>query len=222
LLAIATVSAQKYKNIIVKAGTNILDYFPASERYRYSEFRDGTVFLRNNIFTSVKLNYNILSGEMEFISPASDTVSIGDPKNIKYVIFEKDTFVYDGGYLELIYQSPDLNIALKDYVKFMGIEKHGAYGTTSSTTSITTYKSLLSEGEAYSLTQKEDINLKRTAEYYISTDGGINHMLMTKFQIKKLYPGHKKEINMFFKKEITGLTDPVYLEQTVTFIRSLK
>ena len=74
--------AQKKTVVIVKAGTKITDYFSAPERYLYPEFMEGTCSLTNGQITLGLFNYNLLSGEMNFVK-AKDTLAISNKAQVK-------------------------------------------------------------------------------------------------------------------------------------------
>ena len=65
-----SLSAQKYEPVVVKAGTKILDYFPFQERYRFPAFTPGQITFKNGNVSTIKLNYNLLMDNMEFIQSA--------------------------------------------------------------------------------------------------------------------------------------------------------
>ena len=70
-----------------------MEAIPVNEIYLNAEFRMGTVALRNGTSANVKVSYNSVFGEMQFIDPKKgDTISLAEEKNIKFVAIEIDTF----------------------------------------------------------------------------------------------------------------------------------
>src|ERR1035437_6392454 len=71
-----SLSAQKYEPVVVKAGTKILDYFPFQERYRFPAFTPGQITFKNGNVSTIKLNYNLLMDNMEFIQSADTLIFV--------------------------------------------------------------------------------------------------------------------------------------------------
>src|SRR5258705_3143099 len=92
------VVAQSRKSFSVNPGKKIVEEIPITDIYRYAEFKMGEVSLKNGTAANVKLNYNSVFGEMQYIDPKNgDTLSLAEEKNIKFIAVEKDTFYFDEG-----------------------------------------------------------------------------------------------------------------------------
>ena len=207
------------KIIIVKAGTKVIDYFPPSVRYRYPSFVPGQIILKNGTAKEMKLNYSILTGEIEFIR-SSDTLSIANSrkKEIKYVALP-DTFYYDRGFIEII-SGGKIMLGLRHYIRFKDILKKGAYGTTSRGVSIDTYSTMASNGISYSLVPNEDLELEDTREYYIYTeDAGFT--LFTRKNALHLFPGRENDIKNYIKSEKVNFNSADELIRFTNFLRSI-
>ncbi|HET6722390.1 MAG TPA: hypothetical protein VFH07_06545, partial [Chitinophagaceae bacterium] len=91
------------------------------------EFRLGTVALKNGTSAFVKLNYNSVFGEMQFINPQKgDTIFIAEEKNVKFVAIEKDTFYFDEAWLQVIDSDSTVKVAKKKLLEMTNKEKLGA------------------------------------------------------------------------------------------------
>lgn len=211
-------SAQKYKTIVVLAGTKMEDYFPVDQRYRYAEFIDGQVVFKNGTFSNVRLDYNYLTGEMAFIQ-AKDTLIIAKKKEVLYVV-AKDTFFYDNGYIELI-SAGELRVGLKQYIKIKDILKKGAYGTTNRNSSIDTYKSLWANNNSYSLIPNEDIEVQMTLEYYLS-DSSSGFIPFNRKSAIQLFPQNEDNLKTYIKSNKVDFESRADLLKFADYLRSLK
>ena len=189
--------SQKYEPVTVKAGMKVVDCFPFNERYRYMKFLSGRIQLINGVSADKMLNYDFLTGEIEFLK-GKDTLAITNGKDIRHLVIEADTFYfYRGMYLELI-EGGALKIALRQYIKLKETQKKDSYGTASSGSATTSYGSLPVGGDFHMLVANEDMVFQRTLEYYISDpDGGFD--LYNKKNVLHLYPQHEKAIKDFLK-----------------------
>lgn len=196
LLLSVCLSAQKNKIITVKAGTRVLDYFPVQERYRYPQFLDGQILFTNGVVSSNRLNYNFLLNEMEFIK-SPDTLIIVKKKDIRHIVVEQDTFIYNNGYLELIH-SGYVKVYLKQYIKMKDIVKIGAFGMPNRGSSIDSYNSMSLDGNFYELIPTEDIVFQKTLEYYIATPSS-GFVDFRKKNVIQLFPQKADEIQIYLK-----------------------
>lgn len=104
-----------------------MEAIPITEIYTNAEFRLCTIALKNGTSAFVKVNYNSVLGEMQFINPQKgDTISLAEEKNIKFVAIEKDTFYFDGAWLQMIDSDSTVKIAKKKSLEMINKEKLGA------------------------------------------------------------------------------------------------
>jgi len=193
------------------------DYFPLSERYRYPEFINGQVVLKNGRSTNLRLNYNYMTGEVEFIQ-AKDTLSISKKKDILYVVAQ-DTFVYYNGYKEVI-SGGEIKVGLKQYIKIKDVLEKGAFGTTNRAASIDTYKSIWADGNTYDLVPNQDIEVQMTLEYYISKSS-CDFILFNKKNVKQLFPQRADEIKAYIKSNKLDFESRDDLLRFADYLRSL-
>jgi hypothetical protein len=212
-----TLSAQDYKTIRVKSGTSVVDYFPLKDRYRYKEFVPGQVLFKSGKSNNLKLNYNYLFGEIEFIQ-AADTLYISKKKDIKFVVAQ-DTFFYDNGYIEVI-SGGHIRVGLKQYLKIKDVLKQGALGTTNRGSSIDTYSSMSSHGISYDLVPGEDIEVQMTLEYYISKSSN-DFIQFNKKSAIQLFPHRADEIKAFIKSNKVDFDSRDDLLRFADYLRSL-
>jgi len=198
IFLIGTAAAQTNPVIIVKAGTKVMDYFPLNERYLYPEFVNGNVYFLNGSMSESKVNYNILYGEIEFLDSRGDTLVFINKDNIKYVKVGDDVFYYDKVFFQMISNEKSIIVAQRHYIEYLGSEKIGAYGMSSSTSSIDSYRAYEMGGTFYKLTVAEDTKFRETTEYYISLNGK-EFFPFLKRNVNKLFPEHKKSIKSFMK-----------------------
>jgi hypothetical protein len=217
LIFYINLSAQDNKTIVVKAGTKVLDYFPVHERYRYQEFIQGQVVFKNGKSNNLKLNYNILLGEMEFIQ-SSDTLYIAKKKDIRFVVAQ-DTFYYDNAYIEVI-SGGQIKVGLNQYVKLKDVLKKGAYGTTSRSASIDTYNSMSAHGMSFDLIPNEDIELQKTLEFYLSTPSG-GFVQFNKKNVIQLFPERADNIKAYIKSNKVDFDSRDDLLRFAEYLRSL-
>ena len=125
------ITAQSRKSFSVNPGKKIVEEIPITEIYKYAEFTMGEVSFKNGIAANVKLDYNSVFGEMQYIDPKNgDTLSLAEEKNIRFIAIKKDTFYFDDGWLELIGGTPAIRIAKKKLLEITNREQTWCYGSS--------------------------------------------------------------------------------------------
>lgn len=220
LWMIATVHAQPFPTIVVKAGTSLFHYFPVDIRYRYPEFITGKVFFLNGSQAESRLNYNLLTDEMQFIGTRGDTMNMTGKNTLDHIEIGDDQYYYDRGFLSLFAGNASLRIARKHYFKYLGSEQYGAYGTTSAVSSIDTYSSYIGNGSVTDLVVAEDLKFRETIEYYIAV-GNEKFSPLTKSSLNNLFKEQKKVIKAYLKDHDVDLTDETDLLELFHFLNDL-
>ncbi|MEI9946310.1 MAG: hypothetical protein WDN26_19075 [Chitinophagaceae bacterium] len=72
--------AQDTTVVLIPAGNSILQILTPAKQFKYPQFRPGKVMFKDGSIASAQLNYSFLTGEVEFIGPANDTLAISDDK----------------------------------------------------------------------------------------------------------------------------------------------
>lgn len=190
------VLAQKNEIITVNAGASITDCIPFNVRYRYPEFTDGKVFYKNGAFSVAKLNYNFLTGEMDYLQ-VGDTLSIANVTDIKLITVKKDTFYFDNGFLELI-KGGSIRVALKQYLKLLDKVNKDSYGSSGSGSATDSYSDFQTTGKNFKLQVNEDRIFKKTLQYYISVSQD-RFVSFTRKNVMKLFPEKKDTLRDYLK-----------------------
>jgi len=139
----------------------------AKRIYRYPVFTSGVIYFKDGNTPSALLNYNFLLGEMQFIAPKGDTLSIANEKTIKLITIKDDSFYYDKGYLELIMTGSVVKLVMKQKINVTGTQKIGAYDQPSAVSSISSYTTFSSGPRSYKLNVRQDVLLSKETSYYL-------------------------------------------------------
>ncbi len=211
--------SQKYEPVIVRAGMRVVDCFPFNERFRYPEFEPGKIELKSGTHAEYMMDYNFLSGDMDYILKR-DTLAIANPEDIRFIVIAQDTFFYDkGNYLEQL-MGGDIKVVLKQYIKLKEIQKQDSYGTTSAGSAMTSYGSLPANGNFYKLVANTDLQMQRTLEYYLSDPAG-GFVAYTKKNVKQLFPENKSEIKAYLKSNKVNFDSREDLIRLADYLKTL-
>jgi hypothetical protein len=209
--------AQNNELIEVKAGNEILDYFPVPVRYLYPEFMSGQVLFKNGTVNITRLNYNFLMDEVEFIQ-SQDTLSIFKKKEIRLIAVAQDTFFYDNGYIEQISGGP-VRVGLRQRYKLKEVLNKDAYGTSSSGSARNSYNLFPSDGNLHKLTANEDMVFQKTKEYYLATSSGT-FVQYRKKTVLQLFPQKEDAIRDYIKSNKIDFDSVEDLLKLAGYLRS--
>jgi len=185
------VPAQSRKSIRIKAGEDIAQAYSPDGFYRFPKFSKAVLFYKGGNKNAGQLvNYNILSGTMQFINPAGKTFNITDPSKIDSVVFEKNTFIYSDGFMENIIQT-NLTLLLKKITIKTRVEKIGALGLPNQSSSIDNISIYSAETDAYHLVINSDIVVTENV-YWYWIDKSNTLLKATKGNFLKLIPAERQ------------------------------
>ena len=214
----ATFSQEK-KIYRINPGQKVLDAIPAEDVYQYPSFTQGEVYFRSGRVGYALLNYNNLFGEMQFISPKKDTLSLSDEETINYISIGADTFYYDKGYIQLIGNYGPLRLAKKRELHFSNREKLGAFGLKSSG-SIDTYTSLSSSQALKDLVAKEILTFSLLTIYYFG-DRFDQFKLANKKNLLNICSKQDDKIQEYLNRESIDFKNENDLRKLADFIQKL-
>ena len=151
--------SQSVRSIRAKAGDDIAQAYSPNGFYRFPQFSEAKLcFKTGSKKTGILFNYNIFSGQMQFISPKGDTLDVANAADIDSIVFAKNIFLFNDGFIEVIGQNDSLRL-LKKVVLKTDVEKIGAYGLPSSTAAINSFTTYSSGSSVYNLVLNQDVIL---------------------------------------------------------------
>jgi hypothetical protein len=204
---------------LIRAGESPNRVIPFQARYRYPEFRPGSVIYSDGKPPVVKLNYNFLIGEMQFINPDGDTANINNEYTLRYVSIGKDLFFHDykKGYLEIIadYQLVRLGLQQTLYItRTETIGNNGYVATKELTTGAThvSYPIRISPFDAY---------IGKDAAYFL-IDQNDRIRPAHKSNVLKVFARHKKTIENYLDENRTDFKNVEHLKKLLQFCSNLE
>ncbi|MCL2727313.1 MAG: hypothetical protein FWD56_02915 [Bacteroidales bacterium] len=154
------------------------------------------VLLKNETIVA-KMNYNALSGQMEFIDPAGEILVL--KSNAHAVVFPGHFFKQTSkGYLEVLADDLGIELLIHRRYRLGDVKKVGAYGTVSSTTSIDTYSSITTDQGLTSLTLADEKTYTKIHTYFIYAGG--KYRVANKQAFNKVFGKQRQGLEEYLKK----------------------
>ena len=213
-LFLARINAQDSTEIFIPAGKSFSDVAGLGKAFRFPNFINGHVYFRDGTQSAAKLNYNFLYKELEFISPAGDTLSLLKEQalNIKNIIIDSITFYYYDGYLEEIANNENGKLLKRQFYGVKG-EKIGAYGESSGTSAIDAYTNFTYRDRHFeNLVVSENLHLVMRTEYFIG-DNYNTVLRANKKNMLDLYPKKRSQIESYLRNNHVNFANGTDLEK---------
>ncbi len=187
--------------------------------YIFSDFNKGTVLMKNGVKNEILLNYNSLTEEMIFENKG-EKLAMGQLDQIDTVfVNERKFFVLNNNFVELIYNSRyALYAEHKCKIKDPG--KPAAYGGTSQASSITSYSSILSGGQAYELTLPQGLETNPYTEYWLKMDGQLSKFYSLR-QLSKFFDEKEGQFKDFVKKHKVKFENQAEIIELVKYMEGI-
>lgn len=188
-------------------------------------FAQGKVVFPDDTYAEPALNYNRLTGQMLFLTEKGDTLALANPGATRYVLVGVDTFVYhDNSFIvKVTHFTTGPNLYAKQYMKLLGKEKKGPYGTYSPVSASNSNSTYTSDDQETRYIQIDENHLyKPSTEYFLSNDAGTKYYPASKKGFVSVFPVHEKKLKEFLDAYRPNYTDETELMQIFQYVHKLK
>ena len=213
-------AAQTKKTFRVNPGQKIVAAIPVNELYSHPEFTLGTVTLRNGTSADVKLNYNSVFGEMQFIDPKKgDTISLAEEKHIRHVTIEKDTFYFDEVWLQQASNNNTVKVAARRLLEMTNKEKLGAMEVPGFA-AIETYTKFTGSQHMKDLVAKEKLTFTEHITYYFG-DRFNNFTKANKKSLLNFYRDQEEKVEGWLKENKIDFSKTDDMKKLFEYLQTL-
>ena len=215
--------AQDAGLIKVKDGADVTKTLSVRQKYLHPEFRTGHVWYTTGQAATARLNYNLLLGEIQFIQPTGDTLSLADEYNIKHVTIQTDTFYYapKNGYLRVTASYHPVKLAVKQSLINLSAYKVGAYDQATAVSAIRQYSTYTDQnGQTRNLKQKGDLLLAK-AETFFLIDQNNRFYVAKKAAFLIVFRNRRAEIIKYLKANAIDFNKETDLKKLLQFCSNL-
>jgi len=188
---------------VIAAGDNddLMDKVSTHLQFLFPEFTNGEVYFRNAPKGTGTLNYNMLAGEMQFLED-DEIMGIANVKDVVVVnIANRMFYPYNHTeFAEEILVTDNCRLRVRRKGSIAQHSKSGAYGTSSSTASITSYSSVNTDGRQYGLNVASNVLISLNYFYYLVGTNGKYTQIKNVKTFTKQFPVYKAQIETFVKE----------------------
>ncbi len=211
------VAGQKIKTFKINPGQKITEVILNKDIYLYPNFIQGVVYKRDDRFSNARLNYNSLLGEMQFINPAGDTLSLADENIIKSIVVKNDTFYYDKVCLKLVADYGEVKLASRQFIDFANRQKIGGHGELTSA-SLKTYTAIVGDIDTKELIPNEILTLAKYQAFFVGDK--FNHFkVVNKKNLLEIFGNKEKELQKYLKENSVNFYNEEDIKKLIVFMK---
>lgn len=224
LIAIPFFSFSQEREVILKGtGENLAEKVSGKMQYIFPDFIDGIVYSKTRGNINVKLNYNMLLGEMHFITKEGEILALGDLEDVFVVtIGERKFYPFnDKEFTEELVSNRKIGLRVRRKAKAGHLSKQGAYGAQSSLASISTVQSMETDGKRFDLKTAENIIVSVDNAYYLVKDKNKFSLIKNMKSFTKQFSNYKKQIETFVKEHEIDFNEEEDLIKLIEYCNGL-
>jgi len=222
LLLPGWVSAQNRQVVEAASGEDLSKIVSGHMQFLFPEFTNGEVYYMGLPKGSGMLNYNMLLGEMQFIENGQ-VLSLANVKDVVLVNINNRKFYRfnDKEFTEELLSTDKYQLRVRRKGNAAPHSKKGAYGMDSSTSSITSYSSILGDSRQYDLTVEGKVLISLNNYYYLVGTNGKHTLIKNAKTFTKPYTAHRAQIEAFIKEHNTQFNNEEDLKNLLAYCSKL-
>lgn len=221
LIGIHESKAQAPQKIKIKASNGEINSSIRKQAYYYPNFQDGKVIFLSGISNAGNLNYNMLSGEVEFIDKRNDTLELANMYTVAMVTISTDSFYYDQKnkqLLKLLADYTNTKLLVKEMYELSNIKSIGAMGRETNSNAPSSSRDLQFNTQN-KLKQNESMVFSSKPTYYFSNHNSF--LPANKSNALRLFPNHKAAVKNYIEKNKVNFKKEEEIKQLLQFAASL-
>lgn len=203
-------------NAMLFSQTNNVEF----SHYIFPEFTQGVILMKTGVKNKVLLNYNSLTEEMVF-EDRGRRLAIGEAvlEQIDTVfINDRKFFRLNDNFVERVYHSK-YDLYAEHKCKLNSPGKPAGYGTTSETSAISSYSSLMADGRFYELKLPDDYTASPFIVYWLKKNGELNKFMNIR-QLGKLFEDKEDLFKAYIKEHDVTYDDQESVVQLINYLEA--
>ena len=177
-----------------------------SLRYVSPEYVEGSVQFKDGTRYPAMLNIDIYNSSTLFISPEKDTLAVTNEKDIERVsLGSRMFFKTKNGYTEVLDMCGDVLLGCQRRLSILEIEKVGAFGMPTNSSSVQTISTLYEGGNSFELSKYKNAKFKYEEIPVIISDG--KNTPISDKTLKKYFPKKKESIDSYLSENKVDMKD---------------
>ena len=218
LLLTAFEAGAQRKTYKVQPGVKIIYALPPEEVFEYPNFVQSEIYFKKGQSGLARLNYNALYGEIQFIDPRGDTLSLDDEATVKFIVILSDTFYFDKLFVKQVKAFGEVRLAKRTYFKLVNSQKLGGFGETTGG-SVDTYDRISSQGTFKDLVAKEILTLAKDSALFLA-DRYRHLTRVSKKGLQSFFPGKESQLAAYLNENKVNYNDEADITRLMEYMKN--
>ena len=215
LLTTVEAGAQR-KTYKIQPGVKIINALPPEEVFEYPNFVQSEIYFKKGNSGLARLNYNALYGEIQFIDPKGDTLSLDDEATVRFIVILSDTFYFDKLFVKQVQAFGETRLAKRTFFKLVNSQKLGGFGETTGG-SVDTYDRISSQGPVKDRVATEVLTLARDSALFLA-DRYRHLTRVSKKGLQSFYKGKESQLAAYLNENKVNYNDEADVTRLMQFM----
>jgi hypothetical protein len=146
-LFISYIEGQKSVTIVAKGETTLESALPADMLYAFEEFTDARLLMKDGSENQTRININLVTNDILFLTRGNQILVLAYPDQVERIVMGESVWVpVDGTFGERLAEADGKSLVRVRQTRITDTRKEGGFGFASSTASVTSMTSYISEG----------------------------------------------------------------------------
>jgi hypothetical protein len=207
------------ERIVIKGGSSAWDNF-MKEVYRYPKFDEGIVEYKDGKRYKSNMNYNKVTGTIQFIDEKGDTLSLANEETVNSVAIGNDVFVYAPQCLVSVKTDSKVKLYKNERARIADNMKTGAYDIPNTGGTIDAINHTDSWLTKNMLDINESLLISKVTTYYIVNDRSEFSPASRK-NVLNMFARHEDEVKQFIKSNGIDFNNQQDLEELTGYLSKL-
>ncbi|HLK28023.1 MAG TPA: hypothetical protein VKT28_05540 [Puia sp.] len=202
LLSICIISihsnAQVFEKKIIPAGQSVSTF----SYYLLPAFTEGVVRMKDGKNITAKMNFTLVTCDMQFIGPKGDTLSLSEPETVDSIYLQGSVFFYifKKGYFQIPNDSlSPVRLAVFRKTSYEPV-KIGAMGVPSHSTAIDNFATISDDrANTKELILNVDIYVSNQSSYYFLEKKYADIVAASKSSLLRIFKNNQDQIEEYIK-----------------------
>jgi hypothetical protein len=193
----------------------------AKNIFKYPEFVDGKIILKDSSVYEAKLNYNRILGKFLILDRIGQTRPLANPDTLDKIVAAGDTFYYSNkSFLEKMTHFRNVNLYTKQIIKYVEKPKNGNDNSPAISTDASKQVFIYENPKDDDVTIERYSLFKLITEYFIAGPSR-NFYTVTKKNFYELFPEHESEIKTFIRDHNVSFNNIAQMEKLLEYVNNL-
>jgi len=190
-----------------------------SPQFLFPQFTDGAVFMKDGTVARVKLNYDAVWDQMQFMGTDNVIMTIANPEKVIKIEISKRTFVYMKNYFVEVISVGNVSLYARIHQQRI-VKKASGYGgtsTASSVQSVTTFTG--GDRTNGALAINDDVSYKKDVTLYISIKEKTK-VISSLNDLVRSFPSKKDLVKKELEKEDTQYSSIESVKKLIDWVNA--